>query len=205
MRLVDWVLRLVDWLLRLVDRVLSPVNWLRSMLGPPNPRKDPAFQRENAWVAGYRADDSGVPGALVWDHAKARYADSVATSNDMNALADQLLRTGGVLATILIAAVAAFKLQAGWSVRVAFCWFVLSMFVVLWSRRPLDCPVHARIRDVLAGIAQASNPEAWLSASLHKTVEGMRVVNNWRAARLAVAGILICAGVACLLPIAFGL
>ncbi len=181
------------------------LNRLKRYLSRPDPSADAVCRREDAWVEQYSTVALPVPGAVVLRHAEARWAESELAWKSLSEGADRLLRTAGLLATILVASVGGLDLPARWPIKLAFCCFLASILVVVWSRRPLDCPARARIRDVLEGIGEVESPEAWLSASLHSTVEGLRVVNDWRAAWLQLASALLALGVVCLLPIALGL
>lgn len=175
---------------------------LLMFLSSPKPDSDRHYIEEARWVQQYQPSHQ-VPGELVLEHAQSRYRESVNTFEELGNRADVLVRTAGTLAMILVAAVAALDLTAGWPVRLSLACLLLSMLVAVWSRRTLDLSVQPRIRDVLEGSPKAVHPSAWLAASLHDVVEANRVINRWKARWIQAANILLCIAVGCLLPLVF--
>lgn len=177
--------------------------WIGRPFRAPLFKEDPTYSAEWEWTKNYKPVKE-TPGEFVLEQAQQRVADSVATENNLNVFGDLLLRSAGTLSTILIAAVGACDLEFGWPVRVAVSCFLSAMVLVLWSRVQLECPVNPRIRDILESVdADENAAKASLAASLHARVEGMKIVNGWRAARLQLARFMLCLGVGSLLPIVF--
>jgi len=180
---------------------LERIRALGFYFRPPDPSADPACAAEAAWVADYQSTQQ-VPGPVVLEHARARYAEVSQCFESLNQSADRILRTAGLLAAVELAAVGAFHVLPGWPIRLSLASLVASMLAIVWSRRPTDCPMPPRIRDVLEGIDTAENPEAWLAASYHGAVEALKVTNHWKAGWLGFACLLLSLAAAWLLPAA---
>lgn len=159
---------------------------------------DPGYLREAAWIADFKPGDAKC-GQFALEHARVKYAEVIDLVEQMDAKFADLQKTAATLATLLVAAVGAFKLPFGWPAFSLVC-FLLAMVFSIISRRAVLRPTQASVRNVLQS-GCTDETAGWLAASLHGSIEAHRVLQRWSARNLTLTGALICIGVTAFLPV----
>ena len=151
----------------------------------PNPEHDPVCSEHRQWVADYKAKE--IPSSdLVLELAREKYRGFDQSFETLDLKASEVLRTSGLIATILVASIGALALPLGWPIALALFFLLLAMLIALWCRRPLPHPTPPTIRKILTDGSelQPCVMQTWLAVAFHRSAEEYRLVVNWKADRV---------------------
>lgn len=176
---------------------MNPFQWIQELIWPTSYYEDDRYLAAKKWADGFTPKDDGL-GEVILKHAKSCYDDMVRVLERQDDKGHRLLTSAGTMATIILAAIGAFKLPVVWPVAVCLTLLILAMIILVRVSWPVARAGKAGIRDVTEFIGSADNPSVWLAASLHKTVTIMHLHNERVARYHATAMSLICVALACL-------
>lgn len=182
---------------------------------PPYWAEGPIYREKAAWVDEFSSTDARH-GRLALEQARINHAHVAESYERLDAKAAELLRTAGLIATILVAGVAHLGLGASLWVKLALCCLLGAMAVSAFSRRALLSPGGVPIRVLMQPLAECGetlhgehdaipNPEAWLAAAIEGATIAFRDLQEWKARCIHAATVLILAAMALLLPALFSI
>ena len=169
----------------------------------PDPDADPDFRREREWYDAFHPEPVEPWSQFLYDYARRKYEELEAAHARIEEKAEANLRTAAVLAGLVIAAVAQWRLTPVWPAVLSVGILALSMILGLAARRPMKRASPTTARYVLDGVAKTDAPMEWLAAGLHRTTAEFKVIYKAKAGLLDGSFFLLAIGVVAAASILF--
>ena len=164
-----------------------------SCIQQPDLVHDATYQEHAKWAKNYKPapDESDE---LVLDHARRVYDECVMANQRLDKKAEDILKTAGVLVTILLAtAGASSAFTPCWIIPSLIC-FLLAMVLSIVSRQPKPRSSLSSIRQTIERLP-SENRQLYMAVSLHWAVEKLSRSIGWKAQALRRASWCLCLGV----------
>lgn len=172
-----------------------------SLLPPPAFEDTPRGKEVRAWYDAFESV-AGCDYSDLYEYAEGKYRETQANFDSLDKKAETFFTISTGLATLVFAGLKAFDLSFnGWG-WVAFCLLLTAMVYSALVRRPLPYESPMTIDAALDhfGANSQVNQKALLAASYHYAAEATHQTCEWKARKLSVVLILICAAIFALAP-----
>lgn len=191
-----------------------PVRFLLSFITDPDYETDESYKSQKAAADSFvQATLSPESRSLLLDFAKANWSDCLSNFRRLDDKRESFIKfTGGVL-VIMSATSRSIQIGNVWYLQSACFAFLVSLIVLLLSRRVVGVPMLASIqsfRETMrdaelwnASKANAGQPvfaEDLAAATFHKSCEALAVVENVMASHINFALIWMLLGMSLLIP-----
>jgi hypothetical protein len=164
--------------------------WLRSWILAPSPQFDSATITATNWALDYAPKGNEDVYPLIAEFAEHQYTQMVASYDNLDRKADELIRlTTTISGAILTAAATKFvAFHYPWVASLALAPTALSVLVAIRARTPAGVSTPITPRDLLAVADLDMKPtahqvESVIAASLHVTILGMRTT-TWKSVQI---------------------
>lgn len=191
-------------LIRPLAKLLKTCGRAAVTLAPPFADGDAAFCESRDWSHHYRPQPEGDY-EFIADYALRKWEITEATFQALDDKASKLFTLAAALAGVLFSLAQWLDLEFGRWLAAAFVCFLSATVYATIAQLPVDLHTPFNIRRILAVAEEEGGSDerirARLSASAHTAIVGTRVANEWKADKLVLITVLVCAGIACLFPV----
>lgn len=176
------------------------VAWLASWWRCPSLVGVSAYQEAKVWHAAYNPTTADADFALAF--AQRQYDELARITESIDQKADVLVRTSATMAPVLVAAIAAFKLDRPMTFLPTAVGLLLSLIIASLTRRPTGLLMANSIADLLDDLNAGTHSENELklhtAANLHLAGAARLAVNRWKARQVNRATVLLCLAISLL-------
>jgi hypothetical protein len=182
----------------------DPRLFFKTFINEPAPECDPIYVEQCQDADSFRQVLIGAETSkLLLEFARQKYSERLDSVNRLDAKRDAFAKFAGGMIAFLATAVKAFDVSPHLPMKFSILCLLVSVVILLASRRTIRVPFQASIQSVRAGIGRVENPSDWIAGSLHKSTEGLRVVEDIIAAHLNFALCWLLLGLVALAPVIF--
>jgi len=183
----------------------NPFQFACTLLFELDYSRDSSYEKESTEADGFdqSSDLTEDTNALLLEHARMKYEEKRDSVNRLDAKRDSFMKFACGMLAFLAAASRAFNIAIDAPMKVAFVFFLVGVTVLLLSRRSVSVPSMLGIQHLRDGIGKVPNPRDWMAASLHKSCEGLRVIELIISAHINFALVWILLGLISLIPVVF--